>query len=116
MKITDTLSDDAILAEFGQRIADRRIHQGLTQAALAEQAGVSKRTVERIESGASAQLGGVIRLFRVLGLLPALDQIIASGQPRPTDLLKRKGKLRQRASPRSTPASNSEPWSWDDGA
>ena len=40
-----TMTDDAVLEEFGRRLARRRLNLQLTQAKLAEQAGVSKRTV-----------------------------------------------------------------------
>ncbi len=47
MKIQSSLPDVAILHEIGGRLARRRIDAELTQAQLAEAAGVSKRTVER---------------------------------------------------------------------
>ncbi len=97
MKISKLLADDAILAEIGKRIARRRLDLQLTQADLAEQAGVAKRTVERVEAGASAQMSSMIRILRVLDLLPGLDRMIPEAGPRPMDLLKRKGKVRQRA-------------------
>ena len=52
MKISELLTDNVILAEIGERIARRRLDLQLTQADVAEQAGVSKRTLERIEFGA----------------------------------------------------------------
>ncbi len=114
MQITRFLSDDTILAELGTRIARYRLERQLTQAALAEQAGVAKRTVERIEAGASAQMSSLIRVLRVLDLLPALDRLIPAAGPRPMDLLKHKGKVRQRASARRRSGPPAEPWSWDD--
>ncbi len=116
MQISKLLSDDAILAELGERIARSRLERQLTQAMLAEQAGVAKRTVERIEAGASAQMSSMIRVFRVLDLLPNLDRMIPETGPRPMDLLKRKGKVRQRASSRGRIEEPDEPWSWDDDA
>ena len=116
MQISKLLSDDAILAELGERIARRRLERQLTQAMLAEQAGVAKRTLERIEAGASAQMSSMIRVFRVLDLLPNLDRLIPDAGPRPMDLLKRKGKVRQRASSRGRLEGPGEPWSWDDDA
>jgi len=114
VKISKLLSDDAILAELGERIAHCRLELQLTQAALAEQAGVAKRTVERIEAGASAQMSSLIRVLRVLDLLPNLDRMIPPAGPRPMDLLKRKGKVRRRASSRRDSGQSNEPWSWDD--
>ena len=114
MKISKTLADDAILAEIGERITSRRLDLQLTQADVAEQAGVAKRTVERIEAGASAQMSSIIRILRVLDGLPGLDRMIPEAGPRPMDLLKRKGKVRQRASRRRRTDRTDEPWSWDE--
>jgi len=83
MKISRQLTDDAILAEIGARIAHHRLNLQLTQAALAEQAGVGKRTVERIEAGGSAQMASVVRVFRVLELLSSLDAGIIHEPCRP---------------------------------
>jgi transcriptional regulator with XRE-family HTH domain len=114
MKISSLLTDDAILAEIGDRIARRRLDLRLTQANVAEQAGVAKRTVERIEAGASAQMSSMIRILRVLDLLSRLEHMLPKAGPRPMDLLRRKGKVRQRASSgRSTDRSDG-PWTWDD--
>ena len=103
MKISKTLADNAILAEIGERITRCRLDLQLTQADASEQAGVAKRTLERIESGASTQMSSMIRILRVLDLLPGLDRMIPEAGPKPMDLLKRKGKVRQRASKRRRP-------------
>ena len=86
-KITNLLTDDAILAEIGTRIARRQLDMGFTQAQVAEQAGVAKRTLERIEAGASAQMSNMIRILRVLDLLPGLDRMIPPELAGPIDLL-----------------------------
>ena len=114
MKISKLLADDAILAELGERLARRRLDLQLTQADAAEQAGIAKRTLERIEAGHSAQLSSMIRIFRVLDLLPGLESLIPEAGPRPMDLLKRKGKVRQRASKRRRPEQSDRPWNWGD--
>ena len=113
MNILKILADDAILAEIGERVARRRLDFQLTQADVAEQAGVAKRTVERIEAGASAQMSSIIRILRVLDLLPGLDRMIPEAGPRPINLLKQKGKVRQRASGRRGSDRSNKPWSWD---
>ena len=111
MKIEGLLTDEAILSELGGRLAQRRLGLELTQAELAEQAGVSKRTVERIEAGATTQLSTLVRMFRALDLLDRLDALIPQSGPRPMDLLKLKGKERQRA-PRRKKRPGGEPWQW----
>ncbi len=76
MRIDDNKTNPSILKELGRRLASERLRQGRTQAALAVDSGVSKRTIERIESGHSAQIGSVISLLRALNLLDRLDQLI----------------------------------------
>ena len=112
MKITNLLADDAILAEIGERLARRRLDLQLTQAEVAEQAGVSKRTLERIEAGHSAQMSSMVRLFRALDLLPGLEGLVPEAAPGPMELLTRKGKPRQRASKRRRSEQSDKPWSW----
>jgi len=116
MKISGLLADEAILSELGGRIARHRLELQLTQASLAEQAGVAKRTVERIEAGASAQMSSLIRIFRVLELLPNLELLLPDVQPGPINLLRQKGKVRQRASGQrqTNRVEEPQPWSWGD--
>lgn len=115
MKIERLLTDESILTELGVRLAQRRIELQLTQAELAEQSGVSKRTVERIEAGSTSQLTTLIRIFRVLELLDRLEGLLPETGPSPLDLLKRKGKERQRA-PRKKREAQDENWQWGDDA
>lgn len=114
MKISKLLTDDAILVELGERISSRRLELQLTQAEVAEQAGIAKRTLERIEAGHSAQMSSLIRLLRVLDGLQGLEGMIPESGPRPMDLLRRKGKLRQRASKRRPSDRPGKPWTWGD--
>jgi len=114
MSISNLLSDEAVLAEIGGRIARLRINRLITQAEMAEQAGVSKRTVERMETGSSTQFSTIIRVMRVLDLLPGLDLLFPEPQPSPMDLVRRKGKVRQRASGARKAKSADKQWSWDD--
>lgn len=113
MKILDTHTDKTVLAEIGGRIARRRLAHQLTQAELAEQAGIGKRTLERVEAGETTQFSTIIRIFRVLDLLTKLDQVLDEPPIRPLEAMARKGKIRQRA-PGQRKTKPSEPWSWDE--
>jgi transcriptional regulator with XRE-family HTH domain len=114
MKITNQLTDLALLEELGTRLARHRIDAGLTQAALATEAGVSKRTVERIEGGGTSELVTVIRLLRVLKLNGGFETLIPDSPASPIALLKNAGKPRRRASTRGARAVSAPraPWSW----
>jgi len=111
MDFRDLTDEASYLAEIGRRLARRRIEMGLTQAVVAEQAGIGKRTLERMEAGQSVQLSNFLRVIRVLGWLEGLERLLPDSGPRPMDLLKLKDHERKRAS--SKPATN-EPWRWGD--
>ncbi len=112
MKISDLTTDTAILSEIGTRLGRRRVELNLTQAELATQAGVSKRTVERIEAGYSAQSETLLRLFRVLELLPGLDQLLPEPVASPIAQLQQADKARQRVRRGESAPSAAKPWSW----
>jgi transcriptional regulator with XRE-family HTH domain len=80
---------------------------------LAEQAGVSKRTVERIEAGATAQMSTLVRILRALELLDRLETLVPEAGPRPMDLVRLKGKARKRASGKRKSADKGT-WHWGD--
>lgn len=116
MQISAELTDEAVLRELGERLARRRIALDLTQARLAERAGVAKRTLERMESGASAQLSSLVRVMRALDLLESLDRLLPPAEPGPLDWLRREGRVRQRVSSRRQGERAVESWSWEDDA
>lgn len=112
MKISSQAVDAVILRELGTRLARVRLEKNFTQAALAEQAGVSKRTLERIEAGGPTQLVNLVRVCRALNLLDRFETLIPEPLISPVMQLKLQGKQRQRAkaqSPTSPPK-----WEWND--
>lgn len=115
MRITAQLTDERILEELGVRLAGARLDRNLTQAALAEQAGVSKRTLERLESGAVAtQLSSFLRVCRVLGLVEHFESLVPEAAAGPMEQLKRQGGKRQRASGRKAGSAKPGKWTWGD--
>ena len=87
----------------------------LPQAAPADQASVSKRTVERLESGAVAtQLSGFLRVCRALGLVEHFESWIPEAVASPTEQLKRQGAKRRRASVKKAVAAKRGKWTWGD--
>jgi len=117
MKITEALNDQAILHELGGRLASTRLGRNLTQAALAEQAGVSKRTVERLESGEVAtQLSGFLRVCRVLGLLERFETLVPEPTVSPMAQLKLQGRKRRRAAGKRAASREPGKWTWGEPA
>ena len=114
MKIDKKLTDGAVLQELGERLKEKRFEKKLSQADLAEKAGVGKRTVERIESGESIQMSNLIRILRALDLLVRLDAAIPETGTRPMDLMKLRGKNRQRVSRSKQSDKSDKKWQWGD--
>ncbi len=113
MKITGQLVDAAVLRELGERLARVRLGRNLKQADLATQAGVSKRTVERMEAGGPTQLVNLVRVCRALGLADHLEVLIPEPIPSPVAQLKLRGKERKRAAPPKATAKTGK-WTWAD--
>ena len=115
MKIVKQSTDETVLGELGRRLAQVRLERNLTQAQLAEEAGVSKRTVERLESGSVAtQLSGFIRVCRVLDLVERIDMLVPEPVPSPVEQLKLRGRRRQRASAKRKAKTTPKKWQWGD--
>jgi transcriptional regulator with XRE-family HTH domain len=113
MKITKQATDAVILGELGGRLAKVRLERNLTQAQLATQAGVSKRTVERLEAGAVAtQLSGFIRVCRTLDLVERFELLVPEPAPSPVAQLKLGGKQRQRAAGTKSAPPAPKKWQW----
>lgn len=128
MHLSPFLTDEATLGEIGNRFMQRRLQRNLTQAELATRAGVSKRTVERLEEGGSSQLANVVKVIRALDLFDGLNRLVPELGPSPIQQAKLQGRQRKRASGspsglKDVPAGRSDgrmgtkggkPWVWGD--
>lgn len=112
MKFDNLLSDQAALAELGRRIADARLARGMTQTQVAQAAGVSKSTVERLEDGGSTQLTNLIRCLRALGRLDGLERLFPETPVNPVELIGRRRRRQRVRAPKDAPSP--APWTWGD--
>ena len=110
----ENMTDLAVLARLGDRLTRHRLARNLTQAQLAREAGVSKRTLLRIEGGESTQFTNLIRVIRALGLLGNLDAFVPAPTPSPMEQLHLRGKSRKRATPRRAEVEPNDKWTWGD--
>jgi transcriptional regulator with XRE-family HTH domain len=115
MRIENENSDRAVLDELGTRLARTRLEQNTSQQQLATAAGVSKSTVERIETGREVKLTSLVRVLRALGRLELLDRLLPEPLPSPIERLRIQGRRRQRA---AEPRRDEEPgesklWRWE---
>jgi transcriptional regulator with XRE-family HTH domain len=117
MRIDALLTDDAVLAELGRRLARARLARNLTRPVLAAEAGVSERTLARIEAGESTTLTNLVRVLRPLGLLESLDALVPADTVNPFTELSQRGRVRQRASrtaKRGEAPAREGRWVWGD--
>jgi len=94
----EDMSDKAVLDELGRRVQRERLNRNMTQAGLALQAGVSRRTLQNLEAGRACSLAVLIRILRVLKKLEAVDAFLPEPGLSPVQLAKLKGRERMRAS------------------
>lgn len=113
MKFNSLLTDGAVMVELGRRLAEARIAHQLTQAGLAEAAGLSKRTVERLERGEAAHLNNLVRYLRAIDKIDGLDRLLPETPANPIDLLKRRTPARVRTKTRGRSDASAD-WTWGD--
>lgn len=100
------------LEELGLRIARERIRQGLTQAELAKEAGIGKRTLERLENGDTIQLTNFLRVLEQLDLLDRLIALLPDPRPTPLQLIANGVEEPQRVYKKRKPEPPKGPWVW----
>ena len=99
--------------EIGDRLARLRLSRNVTQAALAEKAGIGVRTLRRLEAGDPSTLDTFLRVTMALDLEDAILAALPDGQIRPIERVSKKGHERQRARP--TKEKTGDPiWTWED--
>ena len=111
MGFDEQITDRAFLRELGDRLGQLRLNRNLIRTELAEQAGISRNTIERIESGQSVQLVSLIRLCRALGILGRFEAVFPTLAPSPVAQIKLRGKSRKRASKKRFRPNT---WTWGD--
>ncbi|NQT62828.1 MAG: transcriptional regulator [Candidatus Marinimicrobia bacterium] len=111
MNIKNSTKTDAVLKEIGARLTQQRVLAKLTQAGLAEKAGVSKRTVERIEAGSSIQVSTMIQVLRVFKLLEPFGLALTTDKAEAP--VKKKAKaVRVEKNPSLEPSNKSHSWGY----
>lgn len=101
MRIDAHLTDDAVLRELGARVARMRLDRNLSQELLAHEAGISKRTLERIENGQAVQMPSFLRVGRSLGFLAGFEVAVPAPTISPVQLHKLQNRQRKHATRRS---------------
>ncbi len=88
-----------------------RLMKNISQAKLAEKAGVSRRTISRMENGHGISLDTFIRVMMALNLSDHLSALLPSSEIRPVERIKRKSERKNASSPR-TKKDTDKKWEW----
>jgi transcriptional regulator with XRE-family HTH domain len=115
MNITAQTPDDVVLEELGERLRAARLRRNLSQARLADEAGIGRVTLQRLEDGkVNATLPSLIRVLRVLDLSESLDQLVPAPGPTPLEEMERRGQPRMRAGVAASQKHRGPGWRWGD--
>lgn len=91
-----SMTDYAIAEEIGQRLKALRLRKNWSQKDIAAFTGLSINAVQSAEKGKSTMITA-IKILRPLKALDTLNNFIPEVQISPIQLMKLKGKTRQRA-------------------
>jgi transcriptional regulator with XRE-family HTH domain len=81
------IADAQVASELGKRIKATRLRKKLSQAEVAERAGISKFTIGQMENGKNTSLSSLIAVLRVLKLLENFDSLVPEIMVSPVELL-----------------------------
>ena len=99
-----------------ERLGRIRLARNITQAQLAAEAGVSTRTIRRMEAGEGISLDTFIRVLMALDIQQNLETLLPDPQVRPMERIALGGRERKRARP-SSASRQASSWTWgDEGA
>ena len=106
-----TASSERIVDALGKRLEQLRLSRNITQAELAQQAGVSRSTLTRMADGRGISLDSFVRVIQALDLTDHLAALLPDPAVRPVERARREGVERKRARPRKPTTGE---WQWGD--
>lgn len=120
-----TATSAQIAQALGARLEQIRLSRNMTQQQLAEEAGLSTRTIGRFERGEGAALDTFLRVLIALRLQQPLETMLPDPSIRPVERIATGGRQRRRARPKGGSAAGgaagdetgeAEAWRWGDEA
>ena len=107
-------SSEAIIEALCRRLEEIRLSRNVSQAGLAEEAGVSRSTMTRIADGKPISLDSFVRVMQALRLTSHLAALLPDPSVRPVDRVRFGGSQRRRARPKSDSESTGDrpKWTW----
>lgn len=110
----DAAASDQIESALCARLEQIRLSRNITQRALAKEAGVSPRTINRMASGEGISLDTFIRILSALRIQQNLSALLPDPSVRPIERVALEGRERQRARPKGRTGAFGA-WTWGDG-
>ena len=80
-------SHEQIYSRIGEQVKQMRKVYGYSQEELAEETGLGRTTIIRIEKGEVMTLDSIIRIFSVFSILDRFDQLFAVPELSPMQIL-----------------------------
>lgn len=108
-------TSEQIESALCKRLESIRLTRNMTQVQLAKEAGVSPRTIGRLEKGQGVSVDTFIRVLTALGIQQNLEALLPDPTVRPIERIGIGGRERKRARPTSPSSSEIATWSWADG-
>lgn len=99
-------------SDLYSRLVAVRLSKNISQAKLSAEAGVSRRTISRMENGEGISLNTFVRIMVALGLKDQLAALLPDATIRPIDRVRLKSERKHASSPRKPPENNG--WQWGD--
>ncbi len=96
-----------------QRLESIRLSRNITQKQLAEESGVSPKTIARLERGDRVSLNTFIRVLSSMSMAQNLEALLPDPSLQPLKLIKNSITIRHRARPQSKSKTRRE-WKWGD--
>lgn len=106
------MSDAAIVKQLGDFIKHTRLQQNITQAQLADMAGLNRWTISQIEKGESITITTLIQVLRALDVLYVLNHFEINDEISPIEYARLKEKKRQRVRSKGTEKDKNEDTGW----
>ena len=107
-------ASDKIETALCKRLESIRLSRNITQAQLAEEAGVSPRTIGRLEKGQGVSMDTFIRIMMALSIQQNLEALLPDPSVRPIERIGMGAAERKRARPTKS-IGELPTWSWGDG-
>lgn len=88
-------NDKHLIKEVGAAIQRMRVQADLTQEHVAENSGLDRSTIAKLEGGRAATLLTIIKVLRAIGRLDTLEPFLRKPEPTPYMLMEQESLYRK---------------------